>query len=135
MTPFRAPVLVASAALLLTALTLTACNGGVNDIREGVKDGAEIGKRQGQIEVLGAAEIQLRAGVVLNGELSCEVTSTGGQSTPVTCTGTTDEGRAVSLKGTITSAAPIAESDWLRGDFVATVGGEEVFRTPCIGTC
>ncbi|HEX2315441.1 MAG TPA: hypothetical protein VHJ17_16985 [Thermomonospora sp.] len=121
----------ALAALALACLPLTACS----EIAQGAKEGFELGKREGMIEVLGAAELQLKAGIALPGDLSCKVTEGTGEQTPVTCSATTTDGRQVSLTGTITSTAAIENSDWIRGTFVATVNGKEVLRTSCIGNC
>ncbi|RAY14593.1 hypothetical protein DPM19_12550 [Actinomadura craniellae] len=114
--------------MLAALLALTGCSE--------VKSGFEQGKREGMIEVLGAAAIAEAAGIPVSGDLTCTVQPpTGGDDTPVSCTGRTTNGKVITLTGTITEAAEVTRSDWMRGDFTATVAGAELFRRNCIGAC
>jgi hypothetical protein len=71
------------------------------------------------------------AGVDVSGPLSCTTQPKGDQFT-VSCTGTSLDGRAVTVSGTATSA-PGGTS--VAGTFVGTAGGQQVFSSDCLGDC
>lgn len=70
----------------------------------------------------------------LEGDLSCEATATGDDTSAIdiTCTGTTQDGGEAELTGT-TSETPGASATELEGDFTGTVDGTEVFTTDTLG--
>lgn len=70
-------------------------------------------------------------GVEVSGPLSCSATPSGDQFT-LNCTGTSLDGRAVTLTGTATSA-PGGSS--VAGNFVGTANGSQVLTTSCLGDC
>lgn len=118
--------LVAAAALALT---------GCGEIGQAAKEGFELGKREGMLEVVGATAIEQKTGIAVDGDLSCSAQNADPSTTSITCQGTAEDGRKITLTGVITSTAPLSASDWVRGDFVVEAGGEELFRAECLGNC
>ncbi|MCK1818908.1 hypothetical protein MTQ10_04630 [Streptomyces sp. XM83C] len=62
------------------------------------------------------------------------VTPSAGEQSVATvdCTGRTEDGRDISVKGRVTKAV---SGSCVRGDLVARVGGKQVFRVSGLGTC
>ena len=77
---------------------------------------------QGQAELAGA-------GVEVSGPLSCQTTPDGDQF-DVSCTGTALDGRPVTVTGLATS---LAGGTSVKGDFVGTAAGVQVFALDCLG--
>lgn len=98
-----------------------------------IKQGFEEGKREAIVQTVGRTAIESAAGVSLKKDLSCGTVKPSSGS--VSCTGITSDGRPVTLTGTISQAAKVTESDWVKGEFVATIDGREAFRRTCLGTC
>lgn len=71
------------------------------------------------------------AGIEISGPLSCTA-EPDGEAFAVSCTGTSLDGRGVTLSGTATSV-PGGQS--VAGTFVATAGGQQVLSTDCLGQC
>ena len=71
------------------------------------------------------------AGIEVSGPLSCTA-EPDGDAFAVSCTGTSLEGREITLSGTATSV-PGGQS--VAGTFVATAGGQQVLSTDCLGQC
>lgn len=71
------------------------------------------------------------AGIEVSGPLSCTA-EPDGDNFAVRCSGTSLDGREVTLSGTATSV-PGGQS--VAGTFVATAGGQQVLSTDCLGQC
>jgi hypothetical protein len=71
------------------------------------------------------------AGVEVSGPLSC-TTSPQGNEFAVSCSGTSLDGRAVTVTGTATS---VPGGTSVAGDFVGTAAGQQVFSSDCLGDC
>ena len=71
------------------------------------------------------------AGIEVSGPLDCTAEPTGDEFT-LSCSGTSLDGREVSLTGTATSV-PGGQS--VAGSFVATAGGQQVLSSQCLGQC
>jgi hypothetical protein len=72
-----------------------------------------------------------QAGVDVSGPLSC-TTQPSGENFTVSCSGTSIDGRAVTVTGTATS---VPGGSSVAGNFVGTAGGQQVFSTECLGDC
>jgi len=73
------------------------------------------------------------AGQTLEGPLTCEAKVEDGVSkVDVNCTGTTKDGQAAALTGT-TDELPGASVVSIKGQFVGTVGGTQVFSVDHLG--
>ncbi|MQY05220.1 hypothetical protein [Actinomadura macrotermitis] len=109
--------------------------GAAREIKKGTEQGFEQGKREGMIEVLAKEALAAKANAAISKDLECTVgqAAEGATATPVSCTGATDDGRPVTLKGTITESAELKKADFVRGTFTGTVAGKTVLRTSCIG--
>ncbi|TNY37820.1 hypothetical protein [Thermomonospora catenispora] len=112
-------------------LALTGCG----EVGQAAKEGFEIGKRQGMLQVAGAEAIEQRTGIPLKGDLSCDVENEDPSATAFTCRGAAEDGREITLIAIVTSTAPLSRSDWVRGEFVVRSGEEELFRADCLGNC
>lgn len=73
----------------------------------------------------------IKAGVEVSGPLSCQAQPSESQYT-VSCTGTSLDGRPLTLTGTA-SSAPGGSS--VAGTFTGTAGGTPVFTLDCLGDC
>jgi hypothetical protein len=74
-----------------------------------------------------------REGVEVDGSLDCTASSSGGaERIEVRCTGSSKEGEALVLEGEATTGEA-EPGDAVRGSFVGTVDGEEVFQQECLG--
>ncbi len=71
------------------------------------------------------------AGVEVSGPLSCTTTPSGDEFT-VNCSGTSIDGRQVTVTGTATS---VPGGTSVAGTFVGTAGGQQVFSSECLGDC
>ena len=71
------------------------------------------------------------AGVEVSGPLSCTAEPSGDDYT-VSCSGTSLDGRAVTVTGTATS---VPGGSSVAGNFVGTAGGQQVFSADCLGDC
>lgn len=71
------------------------------------------------------------AGVEVSGPLSCTTTPSGDEFT-VNCSGTSIDGRQVTVTGTATS---VPGGTSVAGSFVGTAGGQQVFSSECLGDC
>lgn len=80
--------------------------------------------------VQGQAELA-EVGVEVSGPLSC-ATQPAGEDFAVSCTGTSLDGKAVTVSGTATS---LSGGSSVAGTFVGTAAGTQVFSTDCLGTC
>ena len=73
-------------------------------------------------------------GIEVSDVLECTSNSTGGaERVSVTCSGTSDDGRELELDGEVAAREQDISVDALRGSFVGTVDGEEVFSEDCLG--
>ena len=74
-----------------------------------------------------------REGFEVDGTLDCEASSSGGaEQIEVRCTGSSTEGEELVLEGDATTGS--AEiGDAVRGSFVGTADGREVFQQECLG--
>jgi hypothetical protein len=74
-----------------------------------------------------------REGFEVDGTLDCEASSSGGaEQIEVRCTGSSTEGEELVLEGDATTGS--AEiGDVVRGSFVGTADGREVFQEECLG--
>ena len=74
-----------------------------------------------------------REGFEVDGPLDCEASSSGGaERIEVRCTGSSTEGEELVLEGDATTGS--AEiGDAVRGSFVGTADGDEVFKEECLG--
>ena len=100
------------------------------------QDGTEQVTEMTAVVVKTAASVQGQAaladaGVEVSGPLSCTAEPTGDEFT-LSCSGTSVDGRQVSLTGTATSV-PGGQS--VAGSFVATAGGQQVLSSQCLGQC
>ncbi|MCU1457382.1 MAG: hypothetical protein JWL73_1474 [Actinomycetia bacterium] len=78
------------------------------------------------VAVAGAKQFK-DTGHPLEGLLDCTTRSKSATSVDVTCTGKTKNGEAVTLTGTT------ADARQLKGAFIGTVAGQQVFKTSCLG--
>jgi len=76
----------------------------------------------------GQAELAA-AGVEVSGPLAC-TTQKQGDAIAVTCTGTSLDGRPVTVSGTATS---LPGGTTVAGSFVGTAAGAQVFAKDCLG--
>jgi hypothetical protein len=99
--------------------------------QEIVDDAAEVAARNVAAEA-GREEFE-NAGIDVLGDLNCVATSEGGaQDLTVRCTGTATNDRQLLLEGTVsTNQGDIGDA--VRGSFVGTVDGKEVFSERCFG--
>ena len=74
-----------------------------------------------------------REGFEVDGTLDCEASSSGGaERIEVRCTGSSSDGEELLLEGEATTGS--AEiGDAMRGSFVGTADGDEVFQEECLG--
>ncbi|MGZ8631192.1 MAG: hypothetical protein ACXWZF_09540 [Actinomycetota bacterium] len=74
-----------------------------------------------------------REGFEVDGTLDCEASSSGGaERIEVRCTGVTHDGEELVLEGDATTGSADI-GDAVRGSFVGTADGEEVFQEQCLG--
>jgi hypothetical protein len=71
------------------------------------------------------------SGVQISSPLSCDTQPSADDFT-ISCTGTSSEGKKLSMTGTATSM-PGGTS--LVGSFVGSADGQQVFSTECLGSC
>ena len=120
--PFVAAVLIAG--------TLAACT--EKQQQEIVDDTAEIAARNAAAAA-GTAAFE-REGLEVSDVLECTANSSGGaEKLSVSCTGTSDDGKRLALEGTVSAREEDINVDAIRGSFVGTVNGEEVFAEDCLG--
>ena len=70
-----------------------------------------------------------KLGAQVSGPLSCTSAQTDAGVT-VSCTGTTVDGKPVAVSGTATS---LPGGNAVKGNFVGTVAGQQVFTSDCLG--
>ena len=74
-----------------------------------------------------------REGFEVDGTLDCEASSSGGaEQIEVRCTGSSTEGEELVLEGDATTGSADV-GDAVRGSFVGTADGREVFQEECLG--
>ena len=117
-------------AAVLVAGTLAACT--EKQQQEIVDDTAEIAARNAAAAA-GTAAFE-REGLEVSDVLECTANSSGGaEELRVSCTGTSDDGKRLALEGTVSAREEDISVDAIRGSFVGTVDGEEVFAEDCLG--
>lgn len=117
-------------AAVLVAGTLAACT--EKQQQEIVDDTAEIAARNAAAAA-GTAAFE-REGLEVSDVLECTANSSGGaEKLSVSCTGTSDDGKRLALEGTVSAREEDISVDAIRGSFVGTVDGEEVFAEDCLG--
>ena len=127
--PARSRGVLVCAALVVAALTATACT----EEQRGdlVDQGTEAVVRN--VAAAAAAGAFEREGVEVEGTLDCTASSTGGaERLQVRCTGTSKDGEALVLEGEATTGEA-EPGDLVRGSFIGTVDGEQVFEQDCLG--
>ena len=125
--PGIVPAVIAAA---LVAGTLIACTEAQQ--KEIVDDTAEIAARNAAAAAGTAAFEQ--EGLEVSDVLECTANSTGGaDDLTVTCTGVSDDGKELALEGSVSANEEDVSVDAIRGSFVGTVDGEEVFSEDCLG--
>lgn len=76
-----------------------------------------------------------REGYEVEGTLDCEASSSGGaESIALRCTGSSTDGEELELEGEATTGSAEV-GDAVRGSFVGSADGEEIFRQDCLGGC
>ena len=121
--------MLACAVLMIGALTTTACT----EEQRGdlVDEGAEAVVRN--VASAAAAGAFEREGVEVDGALDCTASSSGGaERLQVRCTGTSRDGEELVLEGEATTG-DAEPGNLVRGSFVGTVDGEQVFEQDCLG--
>jgi len=108
----------------LLALTATACGSSGEETVEQVD---EVLVRTAASN-LGQQELA-KAGAEVSGPLSCSTTRQEG-GVDISCSGTTLDGRAVEVTGTATS---LPGGNTVKGNFVGTAAGQQVFSLECLG--
>lgn len=74
-----------------------------------------------------------REGVEVEGTLDCTASSTGGaERLEVRCTGSSKDGEELVLEGEATTG-DAEPGNLVRGSFVGTVDGEQIFEQDCLG--
>lgn len=117
-------------AAALVAGTLAACTEGQQ--QEIVDDTAEVAIRNAAAAA-GTAAFE-RQGLEVSDVLECTANSTGGvEEVTVTCAGTSDDGKELALDGSVSANERDVSVEAIRGSFVGTVDGEEVFSEDCLG--
>jgi hypothetical protein len=125
----RAIVRASIAAVLMTGV-LAACTDAQQ--QEIVDDTVEVAVRNAAAAAGTAAFEQ--EGLEVSKVLECGSNSTGGADlVSVTCSGTSDDGRELVLDGEVAAREHDINVDAIRGSFVGTVDGEEVFSEECLG--
>ena len=127
--PARFRGVLACAVLMVGALTATACT----EEQRGdlVDEGTEAVVRN--VAAAAAAGAFEREGVEVEGALDCTASSSGGaERLQVRCTGTSTDGEELVLEGEATTG-DAEPGNLVRGSFVGTVDGEQVFEQDCLG--
>lgn len=126
---YRTTTSVAMGALL-AAGTLVACSEAQQ--QEIVDDTVEVAVRNAAAAAGTAAFEQ--QGLEVSDVLECTSNSTGGADrVSVSCSGRSDDGRELALDGEVAAREQDISVDAIRGSFVGTVDGEEVFSEDCLG--
>jgi hypothetical protein len=115
--------------VIVVALTAIACT----EEQRGdlVDQGAEAVVRN-VVAAAGAGAFE-REGVEVEGSLDCTASSTGGaERLQVHCTGSSKDGEELVLEGEA-STGDAEPGTLVRGSFVGTVDGEQVFEQDCLG--
>jgi hypothetical protein len=123
---------IASAAVgaLLAAGALAACSEAQQ--QEIVDDAVEVAVRNAAAAAGTAAFEQ--QGLEVSDVLACTSNSTGGVETvSVSCSGRSDDGRELAIEGEVDAREQDISVDAIRGSFVGTVDGDEVFSEDCLG--
>ncbi|HWC71525.1 MAG TPA: hypothetical protein VG993_10215 [Actinomycetota bacterium] len=115
--------------LVLAAFGAVACT---EDQRAGLVDQGTEAVVRNIASAAGEAAFE-NEGFEIDGGLDCEATSTGGaERVELRCTGSSTRGEELVLEGDARtgSAEP---GNAVRGSFVGTADGDEVFRQECLG--
>jgi len=124
--PRRAPVYLG---VLLVAVTVMACT---EEQRGDLIDQGTEAVVRNVAAAAGAGAFE-REGVEVEGPLECTVSSTGGaERLQVRCTGSSKDGEELVLEGEATTG-DAEPGNFVRGSFVGTVDGEQVFEQDCLG--
>ena len=121
--------MLAFSGVFIVALTVMACT----EEQRGdlVDQGTEAVVRN--VAAAAAAGAFEREGVEVEGSLDCTASSTGGaERLQVRCTGSSADGEELVLEGEATTGGA-EPGDLVRGSFVGTVDGEQVFEQDCLG--
>ena len=121
--------MLACAGVVVVALTAIACT----DEQRGdlVDQGTEAVVRN--VAAAAGAGAFEREGVEVDGALDCSASSTGGaERLQVRCTGSSTDGEELVLEGEATTG-DAEPGNLVRGSFVGTVDGEQVFEQDCLG--
>ena len=127
--PARLRKVLAGAGVVVVALTAVACT----EEQRGdlVDQGTEAVVRN--VAAAAAAGAFEREGVEVEGALDCTASSTGGvERLEVRCTGSSKDGEELVLEGEATTG-DAEPGNLVRGSFVGTVDGEQVFEQDCLG--
>ena len=108
-----------------TLLVLAGCGGAAEDKVTEVTDVVNTAaSTRGQAQFVSS-------GVQISSPLSCD-TQPSGEDFTVSCTGTSSDGKKLSMTGTATS---VPGGSSLAGSFVVVTDGQQVFSTDCLGSC
>jgi hypothetical protein len=127
--PARLRGVLACAGLVVVVLTSAACT----EEQRGdlVDQGTEAVVRN--VAAAAATSAFEREGVEVEGALDCTASSTGGaERLQVRCTGSSTDGEELVLEGEATTG-DAEPGNLVRGSFVGTVDGEQVFEQDCLG--
>jgi hypothetical protein len=124
--PRRAPVYLG---VIIVAVTAMACT---EEQRGDLVDQGTEAVVRNVVAAAGAGAFE-REGVEVEGPLECTASSTGGaERMEVRCTGSSQEGAELVLEGEATTG-DAEPGNLVRGSFVGTVDGEQVFEQDCLG--
>ena len=122
-TVWRARLVIASSTALLA---LGGCDGAAEDkvteVTDVIVNTAASTRGQAQF---------VSSGVQISSPLSCD-TQPSGEDFTVSCTGTSSDGKKLSMTGTATS---VPGGSSLAGSFVGVADGQQLFSTDCLGSC
>ena len=120
---------LACAGVVFVALTAIACT---EEQRGDLVDQGTEAVVRNVAAAAGAGAFE-REGVEVDGALDCSASSTGGaERLQVRCTGSSTDGEELVLEGEATTG-DAEPGNLVRGSFVGTVDGEQVFEQDCLG--
>jgi hypothetical protein len=128
--PSRSPRRAAMClSVLIVAVTALACT---EEQRGDLVDQGTEAVVRNVVAAAGAGAFE-REGVEVEGPLDCSASSTGGaERLQVRCTGSSKDGEELVLEGEVTTG-DAEPGNLVRGSFVGTVDGEQVFEQECLG--
>ena len=127
--PARLRGVLACAGVVVVALTAIACT---EEQRGDLVDQGTEAVVRNVAAAAGAGAFE-REGVEVDGALDCSASSTGGaERLQVRCTGSSTDGEELVLEGEATTG-DAEPGNLVRGSFVGTVDGEQVFEQDCLG--